>query len=161
MQVLDLVLDFVRGSDPGGEALPRLSSEHLRGGKRSGRGFFAEFTVEKRVVEAGARGIGCRAAKVDGIEPGPVTGSQAHGTGFAAGVELTAGQCKGAERLACGTDGVDFAVSRGVVGPSDAVGGFTNNFSVTHNDRREGSTSAGNNILCGERDGAAQELWIW
>ena len=48
--------------------------------------------VEKRVVETGAGRIGGAGSVVDGIEPRPIRGGEAHGARLATGVELAAGK---------------------------------------------------------------------
>ena len=84
-----------------------------------------------------------------------------HGAGFAAGVELAAGEREGAEGFACGADGVDFSVGGWIVGRGDGVGTFADDLFVAHNDRRERAAFAGDHVLGGEGDGASQEVSIW
>ena len=121
---------------------------------------FAEFAIEKGIVESGASGIGGAAAVIDGIEARPVGRGQAHGAGFATGVEFAAGECECAQRLAGGADGVDLAVSRGVVGRGDGVRALADDLAFAHNESAKGTAFAGHHVLGGEGDGAAQKLRI-
>ncbi len=51
-----------------------------------------DLIVEKGVVEAGRGSIRSGVAVVDGVAARPVDGGEAHGAGFAAGVDLAAGE---------------------------------------------------------------------
>ena len=79
----------------------------------------AEFCVEKGIVESSARGICGITTEINSIEARPVRGGKAHRTGFAACVERAAGKGKSAQSFACGADGVDLTVRRGIVRGSD------------------------------------------
>ena len=57
-------------------------------------------------------------------------------------------------------DGVDFAVGRGIVGRGHGVDSLAQNPSVTHDQGGKWSARAADNVVRGQRDGAAQELRI-
>ena len=59
-----------------------------------------------------------------------------------------------------GADGVDLAVRCGIVCGGDGVGALADDLAVAHDDRAERPALAGDDILRGQRDGAAQELRV-
>ena len=98
---------------------------------------FAEFGVEKGVVEAGTCRIGGAGSEINGVEARPVGGSETHGTRLATGVKLAAGEGESPERPGCGADGVDLSMSGGIVGGGDGVRAFADDSAVAHDDRGE------------------------
>lgn len=155
------VFDFVGRCDPGSKAGPSFLCKELRLGERTlGAGFF-HFAVKESIIETGAGRVSRGAAVVDGVETRPVRCGEAHGTGLATGVQLTAFERERAECLAGRANGVDFAVGRGIVDGGNTVGTFTDDNAVAYDDGGEGSPFAVDDILSGESDGPPKELWIW
>ena len=154
------VLDFIGRCDPSGEAGPCLVAQKLRGWQRALGTFFAEFAIEKGVVEPGARGIGGAAAVIDGIEARPVGRREAHGARLATGVKLAAGKPERAEPGARSADSIYFTVSCGIVGGGDRVCSLSDNFAVTNDQRGKRPTPAAGDVLRRERNGAAHEVRV-
>ena len=119
-----------------------------------------DFAIEECIVEVGAGCVGTGIAKPDAIDVRPVDGGQAHGAGFAAGVDFRALEAEDAELLAGSADGADFAVGGGVVVAGDAVGSFADDGSVTDDYGTERSAAAAADIFSGESDGSAHELRV-
>ena len=121
---------------------------------------FAEFLIEENVIESSVCRIGGAGAVVDGIDPRPVGRRQAHGARLATGIELAAGQGEGSQGFRRRADGVDLAVGRGIVGRGHGVDSLAQNPSITHDQGGKWSARAADNVVRGQRDGAAQELRI-
>src|SRR5579871_1379019 len=155
------VLDFVGRGEPCGKAGPGLVCEKLPCRQRARCGIFAEFIVEKGVIEAGARCVCGRGAVVDGVETRPVRGGETHGTRLAACVEFAAGESEGVERLAGSANRVDFAVRCGIVGRRNGVSAFADDLAAFDDDGSEGASFTGDDVLSGQCDGAPEELRIW
>src|ERR1035438_6168122 len=155
------VPDFVRRLNPRGEAGPGFVAEQLSGGQLALGCVFAEFGIEKGVVETGPCRGGGAATEINRVEARPVRGGKAHGARFAAGVERTAGQGKSAQCFARGADGIDFAVSRWIIRCRDRVCTFAHYLARAHDYGSKRAAFAGDDILCCECDGPSEELWIW
>src|SRR5271154_1246325 len=93
-----LVIYFGRRFHPGGKRCPCLVPQHLDCGDASFLGRFADFFVEKGIVEAGLRCVFLTTAVVDRVKPRPVDRGQTHGTWLTAGVDFASSQRKAAER---------------------------------------------------------------
>jgi len=158
---LDSIRRLARRRQPGSETSPGLVSQQLHRGQCAVGLVFAEFAVEERIVEARSRRIGCAGTVVNGVDARPVRGRQAHRTGLAAGVKLASCQRERAQRLAGGTNGVDFAVSRGVQSGGHGVNPFAHNLAVAHNHRGERAACARFDIPDSQCDCTAQKLRIW
>jgi hypothetical protein len=119
-----------------------------------------DLVVEEGVVEAGGCGVGSGVAVVDGAEARPVDGGEAHGAGLAAGVDLTAGEGEGVELRAGTADGYDLRVGGWVVAGGDEVGADGHDVAVSHDDRAEWASAAGEDVLGGQVDGLLHEDWV-
>src|SRR5208282_6515765 len=118
-----------------------------------------KFGVEKGIVEASAGGIGGTATEINSVEACPICSGKAHGTGLAACVEFASGEGKSPQSLACGSDGVDLAMSRGIIRCGDGVCTFADDLAGTHDDCSKWAAFAGDDIPCCERDGPSEEFW--
>lgn len=126
---------------------------HLETACRRGEG---ELLVELGVGEADGGGGFSGVGVDDAFDARPVGGSQAHGAGFAGGVEGAAGDVKMPCCLAGGADGVDFGVGGGVVAADDAVIAFAEDFAVAHDKRAKGAAGTAFAALPRECDGAGE-----
>ncbi len=134
-----LVGCLVRSFQPRGKTGPRFIGQHLHSGKHALRLILAKFRIQERIIEAGPRGIGVARPVINDVDASPVAGRQAHGTGLATGVELTAFERESIQPFACRTNRIDFAVRRRVVRRCDSVYTFAHDPAIANNDRREWS----------------------
>jgi hypothetical protein len=117
----------------------------------------AASAIDQRVVKADLRGIGIGVGEINAGEPGPVDGSQAHGTRLAGSVDLAAFKIEDAKFLAGIANGADFGMRGGIVGGSNLIRAFGNNRAVFHNDRAEGATASRVDVIDRELNGAGHE----
>lgn len=111
--------------------------------------------VKVGVVEAGGGGFELGGSVVDAVQAGPEDGAEAHGTGFATGIDFAAGEVVGVEFRGGAADGGDFGVGGGVVGGGYEIGAFSDQFPGLNDDGAEGPAAVVD-VFDGERDGAAQ-----
>lgn len=155
-----LVVDAFCAGAPGVEAF------HGGFAEESPDGDFAlihgtfDFFVEEGVVEAGVGGVFCSVAEVDGAAARPVERGEAHGAGFAGGVNVAAGELKVVERAAGLAYGDHLGVGRGVECGGDLVGSAGDDFTVADDDAAEGAAEALRDVFCGEADGFAHEFGV-
>jgi len=153
----ELILYVRLADDPDVEMFARFGmrkTAHLEGTLLRREG---DFVIDEGVVEAGAGGFDAGVGVVDGGGAGPVHGAEAHGAGFATGVDFAAFELEGTELLAGFADGHDFGVGGGVVGRGDAVGGGGDDLAVFDDDGAEWAARAGEDIVHREIDGHFHE----
>lgn len=117
-----------------------------------------QFGVNEFVVEAVFGGVAARAGVEVSREARPIDGAEAHGAGFAAGVELAAGELEIAERVTGSADGGDFGVRGGIVGGRDEIDSGGEDAGVLYNDGAEGTAAAGVHVVDGKLDSLAHPL---
>ena len=140
---------------------PYFCAEQLGGRQLALGGVFAEFRVEKGIVEACTGCVGGGATEINGVEARPIRGGEAHGTGLATCVKRATRKRKGVQSFARGTDRVDLAVRRGIMRCGYGVRTFSHDLASAHDDGSERAPFAVEDIRCCERDGPSEELWIW
>ena len=121
---------------------------------------YLHFFVDQRVVKAYFSGIVTSVAEVDGVKANPVDRPQAHGARLATGVENTARQLEGTQRLAGFTNGVHFGVGSGIVAGGNTVHAGRNHFSVADHDRAKWAAVAVQHVFCGQPDGQLHEVFL-
>jgi len=156
-----LVGGFVRLGVPGFEDRGRVVAEQLAHGDATGLVWCLEFAVDESVVEPGGGGIGGSGSVKNVRRASPVDGAEAHGAGFAGGVEITMIELEGFEALASFADGDDFGVGGGVVGGSNAIDAGGDECAVLGDDRGKGPAAVAD-VFESESDGLAHEVdWHW
>ena len=75
-------------------------------------------------------GIIARCGEIKDIEPCPVYGGEAHGAGFAAGIDFAACEREGIKICAGIANGFDFRMGGRIVGRGDAVPSAPDNFTA-------------------------------
>lgn len=122
-------------------------------------GWYVDLFVNERVVETRFRGFVAGIRIKDPVGSRPVDGAEAHGAGFAAGVDVTAGELEGAQAAAGIANGDHFGVGGRVVGRGHAVGATADDLSVLDDHTTERPTLVGGGTVPGERDRFLHE-WV-
>jgi len=151
------VFDLAGGFDPDLEAFPGSFGENARSRHGANVAVSPKLLVEEGIVEAGAGRVVGLAAEVDGVDARPIDRCQAHRARLTTGIHFAALQGKGSERLAGLADGVDLAVSSGIVGGGDAVRAFSDDLSVFDDHGGKWASGAGADVLRRQLDGSMHE----
>jgi hypothetical protein len=151
-----LVVRFVRLLFPGAKRCQRFFAHQLDHRNFPVQVRKLELPVDERIVKARFRGVRVGARKIDASEPGPVNGSQAHGTWLATGVKLTIREMKIPQLPAGCANGYDFGVRRRIILHGYSIRGLGKNFAVFHDECAE-RTAAGTHIFERKGDGALHE----
>src|SRR4029077_19280672 len=118
----------------------------------------SNFLVDQRIVEAGLGRVASASGKINARQACPMDRAQAHGTGFARGVNLAVLQLEGSEFPTRLTDGDYFCMCGGIKRRGDLIRALGNNAAVPH-DHRTKRAAARMNVLDGELNGARHE-WL-
>ncbi len=145
---------------PGLHYRPSLFKRAVFHGDLAGRDGFFQFVVQPVVTKADGCGFGAAVGEDDALDLCPVGGGEAHGAGFAGGVEGAAGEVKLAGFLAGSADGIDFCVGGGVVVDDDTVPGFSQDKAVADDQRTKWPAIALLAPFLGEFNGAGEENFI-
>ena len=116
-----------------------------------------KFAVDEGVVKSCGGGIGGGGSVENARGPSPVDGAEAHGAGFAGGVEVAMIELEGFETLASFADSDDFGVRGGVIGGGDPVGPGGDERAILGDDRGKGSAAVAD-VFKSEGDGLAHEV---
>jgi len=116
--------------------------------------------VEVGIVESGGGGLLLRRGVPDAVQASPKDGAEAHGAGFATGVDFAAGEVVGLQRGGGLANGVDFGMGRGVAGGGDPVNSFRDKLPAPGDHGAEGSTGTGSRVFGGDGNGATEPRGI-
>src|SRR5579885_1686588 len=139
----DSVRNFVGFIQPFLEHRAALRQGQMDEGNAAAEDGLAELAIDGVVVEADRGGIGPRVGVVDAVEPRPVDGPQAHGTGLAAGIEIAAREAEAAGRPAGFADRDDLGMGGRIVGRGHPVEALGDHGPGADDERSERAAEAG------------------
>lgn len=105
--------------------------------------------VEEGVIKAGGGGLTMRGGVENTVQASPEDRAEAHGAGFATGVDFAALQVVGLKRGGGTADGGNFGVGGGVATGGDQVHTFGDEFPSPSDHSAKGPAAAGLDIFDG------------
>src|ERR1039458_6155912 len=154
---INLVRDLVGFVFPGTKRSQSFLAHDLNHRNLTLRMRLRDFAIDQRIVESDPGCICIGIGKIDPGKTGPVDCPQAHGTRLTGGIDLATFEVENAEFLARLTYGNHFRVRGRIICGSDLIRALCNNRAVFHNDRTEGSTAPGVDVVNREPNGAGHE----
>ena len=118
----------------------------------------SNFPVDERIIETDFGRVTRGISEIHVRETTPVDGTEAHGAGFARGVQFAIQQLKIAQFAAGLPDRHYFRVSRGIIRKGHTICSLAHNRCVFDNDRPKWSTTAALNGFDCELDSAQHKL---
>jgi hypothetical protein len=119
-----------------------------------------DFCIDRGIIKADFRSVRCEIAKVHSVNPSPVDCTQAHGAGFAGGIEVTAPEFETAEFLARLADGQHFSVRRRIIHRRNLIRALRYDDAFFDDDGAERAAAPGAYILERELNGASHESFV-
>src|ERR1700733_594148 len=146
---------FIRLFLPGMEGAQRLFAQQRNHRNSARRSWQLKLGVNICVIKADRCGVRGEIRVKHAIRARPVNCAEAHRARLTSCVDIAAGQFEILERLAGGADCYDFSMRRRIICRSDAVGAFSDDFSILRYDCAKGPAAIGAHILEREFDRAA------
>ena len=135
-------------------------AHHLNHGNLALGVRLGDFFIDSGIIKADFRSVRCEIAKVNSVNSSPVDCAQAHGAGFAGGIEVTASEFETAKFLARLADGQHFSVRRGIVHRRNLIRTFRYDDAFFDNDTTEWPAAPRAYILERQLNGAGHERFI-